>query len=500
MRSRSPSPSADGSARLVRLAPLTTAVAPGSKPVAANARARMACVVVAGLACSTGSVITDEIVDLYAMEQLRLPAASWGRIASAGSATVSIGLLVVALVVDKTGTRMLGAASLAVLGTLVLLLCTVRLEVFVVVLGLSLVCRDAAYVCTNSLCQTVHASAATTADSKDDFVHWANMWYRIATGSAAVLTPVIITQATAALADSGNTGRGYALVIGATGVGMSLAGAFLWTYPPAVGTEPAPPPKATTSAPSSFAGAFAECWESFAAPFTHRPGLLRFVAITTVYESFSFMGAMQFGVYRLVTDLGVTQTSFGWLCSASAVCGLAAIALVAKLSTTAGVQPTLCGIYGCQSVMLLAIGATNSPELSVAAFFVWRCLDRARWAPYSVWTSLLTGGGANDKTAMFAMQKVMRAAPSALLNIGVLAPIAQHFGLQILFMLCGVCGKLAYAVPSRTSLFWCMSFGLELQPVRKLRGESVLTRLVLAYNRSRWCDHMATFPAKSRVT
>ena len=125
------------------------------------------------------------------------------------------------------------------------------------------------------------------------------------------------------------------------------------------------------------------------------------------------------------------------------MCGLGAIAVVAKLSTTAGVQPTLCGIYGCQSVMLLAIGATDSPEISVAAVFIWRCLDRARWAPYSVWTSLLTGGGANDKTAIFAMQKVMRAAPSALINVGVLSPIAQHFGLQVLFMLCGVCGEFA---------------------------------------------------------
>jgi hypothetical protein len=142
-------------------------------------------------------------------------------------------------------------------------------------------------------------------------------------------------------------------------------------------------------------------------------GLLRFVAITTLYEGFSFMGAMQFGVYRLVTDLGISQTAFGWLCSASAVCGLGAIALVAKLSTTAvrkthifcailylersfyhdrlgtdkgktqtemrffqGVHPTLCGIYGCQSVMLLVIGLTDSPVLSLAAFFVWRCLDR----------------------------------------------------------------------------------------------------------------------------
>jgi hypothetical protein len=32
---------------------------------------------------------------------------------------------------------------------------------------------------------------------------------------------------------------------------------------------------------------------------------------------------------------------------------------------------------------------------------------------------------------MFAMQKVMRAAPSALLNVGVLAPVAEAFGLQV---------------------------------------------------------------------
>lgn len=69
-------------------------------------------------------------------------------------------------------------------------------------------------------------------------------------------------------------------------------------------------------------------------------------------------------------------------------------------------------------------------SLCVPAWLVvWLC--RARWAPYSVWTSLLTGGGANQKTAMFAMQKVMRAAPSALLNVGVLAPVAEAFGLQV---------------------------------------------------------------------
>ena len=70
-------------------------------------------------------------------------------------------------------------------------------------------------------------------------------------------------------------------------------------------------------------------------------------------------------------------------------------------------------------------------------------LDRARWAPYSVWTSLLTGGGANDKTAMFAMQKVLRAAPSAAVQFVVLVPVAGAMGLQAVFALSALCSLAA---------------------------------------------------------
>ena len=255
----------------------------------------MICVALAGVACSTSSVITDEIVDLYAMQQLQLPAATWGRIASAGSATVSVGLLVVAVVVERTGTRMLGAVSLLVLGGVMLLLCAVRLELFILLLGLALVCRDAAYVCTNSLCQTVHAAAVSAASgssssgsaSKDELLHRANMWYRIATGSAAIVAPVAITQATASLSASGAGGQPYALVIGTTGIGMTLAGALLWQYPPSIGTEPAAAAAATatgvrTAAARVGAGGVSkgflaeagECWATFTAPFVQRPGAM----------------------------------------------------------------------------------------------------------------------------------------------------------------------------------------------------------------------------------
>ena len=386
------------------------------------------------------------------MQQLQLSAAAWGRIASAGSASVSLGLLAVAVVVGRAGTRRLGSAALACLGGVLVLLCAVRLELFVLLLGLSLVCRDAAYVCCNSMCQCVHGTGGNDAD-RAARLNRSNMWYRIATNSAAIVAPVLITQATVALgappdegADEGAVGKQpYGLVVGVAGVGITLAGALLRNYPPSLGTEPAPASAAATKPAAGSGGSgglvadLSSCWAQFAAPFADRPGLLRFVCITTAYEAFSFMGAMQFGVYRLVTDLKITSSTFGWLCSASAVCGLAVIALVAKLSTLAGVQPTLVGLYGSQSAMLLVIGLTDSQELSVAAFFIWRVLDRSRWAPYSVWTSSLTGGGANDKTAMFAMQKVMRAAPSALVQVFVLAPVAEGLGLRPLFSLCAVC-------------------------------------------------------------
>jgi hypothetical protein len=253
----------------------------------------MICVALAGVACSTSSVITDEIVDLYAMQQLQLPAATWGRIASAGSATVSVGLLVVAVVVERTGTRMLGAVSLLVLGGVMLLLCAVRLELFILLLGLALVCRDAAYVCTNSLCQTVHAAAASAASgssssgsaSKDELLHRANMWYRIATGSAAIVAPVAITQATASLSASGAGGQPYALVIGTTGIWMTLAGALLWQYPPSLGTEPAAAAATGVRTAAARVGAggvskgflaeAGECWATFTAPFVQRPGAMR---------------------------------------------------------------------------------------------------------------------------------------------------------------------------------------------------------------------------------
>ena len=449
MRSRSPSPSAGESARLLN--PSAASSAAAAPPTADAPSRRMLLVCLAGVACSTSSVITDEIVDLYAMQQLRLSAATWGRIASAGSASVSLGLLGVAVVVGRAGTRRLGSIALACLGGVLVLLCAVRLELFVLLLGLSLVCRDAAYVCCNSLCQCVHGAGGSGSDAdRAALLNRSNMWYRIATNSAAIVAPVLITQATVALgapapdgADEGAVGQQpYGLVVGVAGVAITLAGALLWHYPPSIGTEPAPASAAATKTAAGSGGLVAElggCWRQFVAPFADRPGLLRFVCISTAYEAFSFMGAMQFGVYRLVTDLKISSSSFGWLCSVSAVCGLGAIALVAKLSTIAGVQPTLVGLYGSQSAMLLVIGLTDSQEISVAAFFIWRVLDRSRWAPYSVWTSILTGGGANDKTAMFAMQKVMRAAPSALVQVCVLAPVAEGLGLKPLFSLCAVC-------------------------------------------------------------
>ena len=467
MRSRSPSPAQQGQPILAK-----TDGSGAEMRRAAAARRRMLCVVVAGVACSTSSVITDEIVDLYAMEELQLSAESWGRVASLGNSTVSVGLLVVAVVVGRVGTRLLGSASLAALGAVLTCLCLARLTPFVLLLGLSLVCRDAAYVCTNSLTQTVHRDpAGGDAGVPPSLLHTANMWYRIATGSAAIVVPVAVTQATTALRAAGSS-QPYGLVVGVAGVGITLAGGLLCafptppvhvspahrrslrpamgagTYPPSVGTEPQ---EVTRSAAGGVSGGAAssllaearQCWQLFSAPFYERPGLLRFVAITTTYEAFSFMGAMQFGVYRLQSDLGMSVVDFGWLCSLSAVCGLGAIAVVARLSSAAGVQPALVGIYASQSLMLGVIGLSDSYEISVAAFFFWRVLDRARWAPYSVWTSLLTGGGANDKTAMFAMQKVLRAAPSAAVQFVVLVPVAGAMGLQAVFALSALCSLAA---------------------------------------------------------
>jgi hypothetical protein len=133
MRSRSPSPSAGESARLIN--PSAASSAAAAPPTADAPSRRMLLVCLAGVACSTSSVITDEIVDLYAMQQLRLSAATWGRIASAGSASVSLGLLGVAVVVGRAGTRRLGSIALACLGGVLVLLCAVRLELFVLLLG-----------------------------------------------------------------------------------------------------------------------------------------------------------------------------------------------------------------------------------------------------------------------------------------------------------------------------------------------------------------------------
>ena len=85
----------------------------------------------------------------------------------------------------------------------------------------------------------------------------------------------------------GAGGQPYALVIGTTGIGMTLAGALLWQYPPSIGTEPAAAAAATatgvrTAAARVGAGGVSkgflaeagECWATFTAPFVQRPGAM----------------------------------------------------------------------------------------------------------------------------------------------------------------------------------------------------------------------------------
>jgi hypothetical protein len=50
----------------------------------------------------------------------------------------------------------------------------------------------------------------------------------------------------------------------------------------------------------------------------------------------------------------------------------------------AGEERVLVCVYLGQSIALLLLAVTDHVGLTLTVLFVWRVLDRARWAPYSV--------------------------------------------------------------------------------------------------------------------
>jgi hypothetical protein len=345
----------------------------------------------------------DVIGPLWTTSELGLPNSGWAFIRAARFSGTLAGILVFGILVERIGSRWMSALVLGGAGLAFAAMASGVPVRWVIPLYGAFTC--ALYVNLNVLTQRVSARRQGLA----------NVIYRAVGGAAAVIAPVLATQA-------GQAAGSYAPVIMAGAVLLGLGGLAILFYPEV-------PQSGSPRALTGVLTAYRRC-------FALRPLLVLLI----LDQSFACTAApvVAFAAIRFTRQLHYGETDFGVLCTAIAVGGLLIILASGWLMERLRPNNVL-GLawLGC-SFAAVALGLSDSLAVAILAYAVHVPLLAMRSVPESLWVSRIADAAGPDgpsQAMAFTVQKLWQAGTNVLMMslVGILEP---HFGIPAL-MLCG---------------------------------------------------------------
>jgi hypothetical protein len=378
----------------------------------ADARRRMAV-----LATTTALYIFVEsgfmvVGPLWATRDLGLDNAGWAFLRSASELGGLISVLLLGILAERLGPRRTSAIALFGGGLLLAALSSGRATVGLIAIYGALV--SITFVSFNTLAQRVSTRRQSLA----------NAIYRAAGAAGAIAAPVLGTQA------AHMTGS-YAPVIRTGALVLGLAGLAILFYPEPEGSH------RSRSLSETLSG-FGRCFRM--------PSLLAFIGLTRTFGiAIAAVGA--FAALRFTRELHMSEPAFGLLASMVAIGNFVVVLGSGWLVDRLGTSGALSFAWTGCSLASIALGASDSLPVAVAAYALFMPMFSICSIPLSLWATRIAksaGAAGTSESMVFTVAKVFQSGTTMLVMalLGILEP---RLGMQTLMAAGGVLG-LAMAI------------------------------------------------------
>lgn len=354
----------------------------------------------------------DVIAPLWAVGELGLDADGWAFLRSSRMVGTCTGILVLGVLAERLGSRLLASGAL-VGGGLALAALSAGWSPFAVmpVFGALI---SASFVNFNALTQRVSERRPGLA----------NALYRAVGATMGVLAPVVATQLAAQWG-------AYAPVITLGGLLLGLGGLVILCYPDPSSAERRP--------------GMAEVWAGYRAAFADR----RLWLVIALDQGISAMTAAMgtFAALRFTRTLGLSEPGWGLLATCAGVVSIGAILATAWLVVRLDLARVLAIAWSGVALGALLLGLSPTLPLAMTGFVLYAALASTTSVPMSLWLSRLAPGGA--LATVFTVHKFFQAGTSAA-AIAVVGALEPHLGMAALMWVGGV-----LAVPIVVAT-WCL--------------------------------------------
>ena len=354
----------------------------------------------------------EVVAPLWAVNELGLDAEGWAFLRSLRMVGTCVGILVLGVLAERLGSRLLAALAMAGAGLAFAGMAAGWSPFILLPLFGALI--SATFVNFNALTQRVSERRPGLA----------NALYRAVGATMGILAPVIATQLAARWG-------AYAPVLMCGGVLLGLGGLVMLCYPDPSSADPRP--------------ALATVWARYRAAFTDRRLWLVVVLDQGMAAATAAIGT--FAALRFTRTLGLSEPSWGLLATCAGVASIAAILATAWLVTRLDLARVLAIAWGGSAIGALALGLSPSAPLAMAGFLLYAALSTTTSVPMSLWLTRLAPGG--SLATIFTVHKLFQSGTSAA-AIAVVGALEPQLGMATLMWMGGVIG-----VPIAITA-WCL--------------------------------------------